>query len=102
MVHKRCYQRILFFFFNDTPTPEIYPLPLHDALPISAEQSPAAPPGTGDPMRHEGSPAMTRARRKSRRALNELRCAPAMTPVSIGTGRAGAQRSSFKIGRAHG
>src|SRR3989339_547180 len=23
-----------FFFFNDTATPEIYPLPLHDALPI--------------------------------------------------------------------
>src|SRR2546430_17543055 len=26
----------LFFFFNDTATPEIYPLSLHDALPISA------------------------------------------------------------------
>src|SRR3989475_3898547 len=26
--------RSLFFFFNDTATPEIYPLPLHDALPI--------------------------------------------------------------------
>src|SRR2546422_9688109 len=25
---------ILFFFFNDTATPEIYTLPLHDALPI--------------------------------------------------------------------
>src|SRR3989449_9430657 len=24
-----------FFFFNDTATTEIYPLPLHDALPIS-------------------------------------------------------------------
>src|SRR2546430_5724459 len=23
------------FFFNDAPPPEIYPLPLHDALPIS-------------------------------------------------------------------
>src|SRR5256885_9915005 len=23
-----------FFFLNDPPTPEIYPLPLHDALPI--------------------------------------------------------------------
>src|SRR2546425_11714775 len=27
---------ILFFFFNDTATPEIYPLSLHDALPICA------------------------------------------------------------------
>src|SRR2546430_11732601 len=25
---------LFFFFFNDTPTPEIYPLPLHDAFPI--------------------------------------------------------------------
>src|SRR5437016_12975342 len=27
----------LFFFFNDTATPEIYTLSLHDALPISEE-----------------------------------------------------------------
>src|SRR2546429_2942900 len=27
-----------FFFFNDTAPPEIYPLPLHDALPISPEE----------------------------------------------------------------
>src|SRR3712207_7285817 len=27
----------LFFFFNDTAPPEIYPLPLHDALPISTK-----------------------------------------------------------------
>src|SRR5256886_9926196 len=26
-----------FFFFNDTAPPEIYPLSLHDALPISAQ-----------------------------------------------------------------
>src|SRR3989440_7792605 len=28
-----------FFFFNDTAPPEIYPLSLHDALPISPEAS---------------------------------------------------------------
>src|SRR5258708_34487181 len=27
---------LFFFFFNDTATTEIYPLPLHDALPILA------------------------------------------------------------------
>src|SRR2546422_5839631 len=27
-----------FFFFNDTATTEIYPLPLHDALPISSQR----------------------------------------------------------------
>src|SRR5574337_2102832 len=30
---------LCFFFFNDTATTEIYTLSLHDALPISAEQS---------------------------------------------------------------
>src|SRR5258707_3255097 len=28
-----------FFFFNDTATTEIYPLSLHDALPISAQSA---------------------------------------------------------------
>src|SRR3972149_10057973 len=31
-----------FFFFNDPATPEIYPLSLHDALPISPYASAAA------------------------------------------------------------
>src|SRR3712207_9462169 len=31
----------LFFFFNDTATTEIYPLSLHDALPISLLSSPS-------------------------------------------------------------
>src|SRR2546429_5248288 len=31
-----------FFFFNDTATTEIYPLPLHDALPISCFAAAAA------------------------------------------------------------
>src|SRR6478672_10872218 len=33
-----------FFFFNDTPTTEIYTLSLHDALPISCRTSCAARP----------------------------------------------------------
>src|SRR5256885_7578691 len=32
---RRALPRILFFFFNDTATTEIYTLSLHDALPIS-------------------------------------------------------------------
>src|SRR5207247_8640766 len=31
-----CFLLFIFFFFQDTPTTEIYPLSLHDALPISA------------------------------------------------------------------
>src|SRR5262249_61272499 len=37
-----------FFFFNDTATTEIYPLSLHDALPISwARCAPWLPGGSG-------------------------------------------------------
>src|SRR3712207_7271322 len=32
-----------FFFFNDPPTPEIYPLPLHDSFPISEAVRPVVP-----------------------------------------------------------
>src|SRR2546429_7028799 len=40
---------MFFFFFNDTATPEIYTLSLHDALPISAAPHgrPAAGSGAG-------------------------------------------------------
>src|SRR5690554_8203926 len=33
----------IFFFFNDTPTTEIYTLSLHDALPISPHMPPTSP-----------------------------------------------------------
>src|SRR2546430_9406977 len=36
---------LLFFFFNDTATTEIYTLSLHDALPISRLRSPDDPEG---------------------------------------------------------
>src|SRR3712207_8482056 len=34
---------VMFFFFNDTATTEIYTLSLHDALPISAQGAAARP-----------------------------------------------------------
>src|SRR2546430_17399266 len=36
--------KIIFFFFNDTATTEIYPFSLHDALPISAYGYGEVPP----------------------------------------------------------
>src|SRR2546430_17543916 len=50
-----------FFFFNDPAPPEIYPLPLHDALPIWA-------PGVRErgPRRRRG-PARDRSARRRRR-----------------------------------
>src|SRR3712207_6931099 len=46
--------RIVFFFFNDTATTEIYTLSLHDALPIC--QRPSDPPDAlaGEVKRTEG------------------------------------------------
>src|SRR2546427_8628659 len=38
---------LLFFFFNDTATTEIYTLSLHDALPISCRASRWSPPASG-------------------------------------------------------
>src|SRR2546426_6517214 len=38
---------LLFFFFNDTATTEIYTLSLHDALPISALLDRHGQPGAG-------------------------------------------------------
>src|SRR2546430_11884982 len=64
----------LFFFFNDTATTEIYPLSLHDALPIYRRCSSSAipcPPSSGgfpggragprrDPSREGGDRKSTR------------------------------------------
>src|SRR2546427_4948720 len=44
-----CYLIFFFFFFNDPATPEISPLPLHDALPIWAQH-----PGLTDDLRRAG------------------------------------------------
>src|SRR2546430_4013214 len=42
--------RIIFFFFNDTATTEIYTLSLHDALPICAGTAPRGERGAGAGM----------------------------------------------------
>src|SRR2546430_14784320 len=34
---------LFFFFLNDPPPPELYPLPLHDALPISPTRPRTSP-----------------------------------------------------------
>src|SRR4028119_62991 len=50
------------FFFNDTATPEIYPLSLHDALPIfpPRDPSPRVPgrPSAGPNGRRSGAPVL--------------------------------------------
>src|SRR3989442_15788549 len=48
---------VLFFFFNDTATTEIYTLSLHDALPISTSQKlpPIVPHGHAIQARFDGA-----------------------------------------------
>src|SRR5258708_18339327 len=54
----------VFFFFNDTAPTEIYPLPLHDALPISAAIS-SEPRRSHD---HDSAAAPHEARARRTRA----------------------------------
>ena len=50
---------LLFFFFNDTATTEIYTLSLHDALPIWAKKSGALPQREMDSIKSGGAAATT-------------------------------------------
>src|SRR5256885_13655328 len=63
---------LFFFFFNDTATPEIYPLSLHAALPISLRCP--APPAT--------RPSAARSGRRRRLALAARRDRPAFRAPS--------------------
>src|SRR5438045_7195453 len=55
---------LLFFFFNDTSTTEIYTLSLHDALPIWRAATPARA-GTTPPIR-SSTPGTTSDRKSTR------------------------------------
>src|SRR5258706_15849637 len=54
-----CISHLLFFFFNDTATTEIYTLSLHDALPIFSH-----PSGGPRPLRLSGSAQRARIARR--------------------------------------
>src|SRR5690242_20840833 len=58
---------LLFFFFNDTATTEIYTLSLHDALPISSPPRGSPAPSAGRSCRHT-RPASPCRRSPPRRA----------------------------------
>src|SRR2546430_9269798 len=62
---------ILFFFFNDTATTEIYTLSLHDALPIS-HRSAAGRSFGARPRDPPGDPARPRSRHRSEEHTSEL------------------------------
>src|SRR5438445_9205741 len=60
----------LFFFFNDTATPEIYTLSLHDALPICVSGEGGRGKGRG--RRRAGSASGARGRARSEEHTSEL------------------------------
>src|SRR5580700_2571887 len=66
-LHRDAYSdvRLFFFFFNDAPTPEIYTLSLHDALPICRRRVPPPCPNPGTEIGNAGTRAA--ADRKSTR-----------------------------------
>src|SRR2546427_3394049 len=75
---------LIFVFFNDTPTTEISPLPLHDALPISRSRA-----GHAGAAASLSSPPTRRHARRSARAA----------PRSAGRGRRRrARRTCLRVG----
>src|SRR2546427_12801489 len=75
---------IVFFFFNDTATTEIYTLSLHAALPISPQRRGAR--GTGDDRR-----SAPHRWRRARRGLGRRRARP-RAPAGGAVARARDQR----------
>src|SRR5216684_5175977 len=63
---------LLFFFFNDTATTEIYTLSLHDALPISGPRVGRAGAGAEDRHLRAHRPRRRRRGRRSEEHTSEL------------------------------
>src|SRR5256886_7257664 len=72
-----------FFFFNDTATTEIYPLSLHDALPISSRRRRAtALPTATTPAAAHGRHGRTSARASAARDRKSTRLNSSHSQIS--------------------
>src|SRR2546430_16555514 len=100
-VHKEKHRSFFFFFLNDTAPPEIYPLPLPDALPISPARA-----TRGARARGRRVPAVRRRPRRAGRGVRAVRRTAGglrgarRVPARAARG-GGAVRSRCEIGRAH-
>src|SRR5256885_12313001 len=79
-----------FFFFNDTATTEIYTLSLHDALPISTQDT-----GRSTQPSALSAPSRSYSRRTSRRRR------PARRRRPMRRGRWGVDRKSTRLNSSH-
>src|SRR5687768_17931580 len=86
----------LFFFFNDTTTPEIYTLSLHDALPISELVEDDEAPGVAEILAHG---IVGQRGGEQHRPIGEL--APQVAPDVVGQHRVG-DRKSTRLNSSHG
>src|SRR5258708_23673046 len=92
-----------FFFFNDPATTEIYPFPLHAALPISFVLGRCVRSDAGEDMGDDGAKAL------GKRGGEDRRCrsgrgdddAPAKISVHLGPGRSALDRKSTRLNSSH-
>src|SRR5258708_37009074 len=91
----------IFFFFKDTATPEIYPLPLHDPLPILPAPTPSWPPSPAAPARSTSPPASP-PRTPAHPDQRPTTSSPALTAPTARRSRSPSRTPSTpEIGRAH-
>src|SRR2546430_14381247 len=88
-----------FFFLNDTPPPEIYPLSLHDALPISISTTFVRRFTFPFPSRTISSPAPVATRISSPLPAATSEAAPSRVYFRFAELRG--KSVSYEIGRAH-
>src|SRR6266704_190360 len=86
--HPQLIDNVLFFFFNDTATTEIYTLSLHDALPIAEPASDPPRPGRA-PTKHRTRPVRARAPKALHLAQSPRRTTtePASCPLALASGK---------------
>src|SRR2546430_13019117 len=84
----------IFFFFNDPATPELYPLPLHDALPILSTVQSDDPVEIDEPLPLYSRLANVRpAIDSARLVLRRYRLPWTNTTIEAGCGSANGFRS---------
>src|SRR2546430_14277288 len=92
IIHSHSF--FFFFFFNDPPPPEIYPLPLHDALPICV-------PGPLSPHSTNAMALSTTAAIPTDQSNQRGVAVAGASPVPAGFMRPRARSTAPQIGRAH-
>src|SRR5256885_15961887 len=96
------YIKLFFFFLKNPPPTEIYPLPLHDALPICVEGPAAVRGAKGLDLHVEAAAGASVLVHEHHRRTPAALLAVELHPVDRSEGAHSARSPQvFKIGRAH-